>query len=91
MFVELSVANAPNPDPSGNHTTVHIANKDRHSAEGRPTDSHKNSSERERHRDGETETPRKQQAYSLALGGFPNGLCVESIVHRMALLGGMEP
>ena len=60
-------------------------------AEGLPTDSRENSSERERHRDGETETPRKQQAYSLALGGFPNGLCVESLVHRMALLGGMEP
>lgn len=54
-------------------------------AEGSLTDSHKNSSEK--HRDGETETPRKQQAYSLAL----EGRSLMASVHRMALLGGMEP
>lgn len=58
-------------------------------AEGSPNDSHKNDGER--HRNGETEIPRKQQAYSLALGGFPNGRCVESVVQRMALLEGMKP
>lgn len=52
---------------------------------GSPIDSHKNGSGRDRN--VETEIPRKQQA----LGGFPNGLCVERVVHRMALLGGMEP
>lgn len=38
--------------------------------------------------------PSKQQTYNLALGGrggFPNDLCVESVVHRMALLGKMKP
>lgn len=52
---------------------------------GSPIDSHKNGSERDRN--VETETPTKQRA----LGGFPDGLCVERVVHRMALLGGMEP
>lgn len=58
-------------------------------AEGSPIDSHKNNTEGQKN--GETEIPRKQQAHSLALGGFPNGHCVESAVQRMALLEGMEP
>lgn len=56
-------------------------------AEGSLTNSHKNSSER--YRDGETEIPRKQQAYSLALG--VGGGSLMASVHRMALLGSMEP